>query len=129
MNPILWLTKTISSLFLRGGASRPAPDHFVRRLDPDEIAGAVEKVQGRRLTSFQVALLGRRLRPLRDADDSLVIRVSSPRYRGRAPLVLVTSLAVDGYAAGANSNLRLVEFALVFRETATLEDEVVDLVA
>lgn len=121
--------RVISSLVSRGDASRPAPDHFVRRLGPDEIAGAVEKVQGRRLTSFQMALLGRSLRPLRDADDSLVIRVASPLYKGRAPLVVVTSLAADGYAAEANSNLRLVEFALVFRETATLEDEVVDLVA
>ena len=56
MNPILWLTKTVSSFFLRGGASRPAPDHFVRRLDPDEIAWVVEKVQWRRLTSFEATL-------------------------------------------------------------------------
>ena len=124
------IKRVISSLVSRGDVSRPIPDHcFVRRLDPDEVSIGVERILGRRLTSFENALLERRLRPLRDADDSLVIRVASPRYEGRAPLVVVTSLAVDGYAAAASSPLQLVESALVFREAATLEDDVVDLVA
>lgn len=126
---ILWLTKTISSFFLRGGASNPAPDLFVRRLDSDDIAGAVAKVLGRRLTSFEADLLTRELRPLRDADDTLFIRVASPRYEGRAPIVMIRSLAVDGYAAEGNIPLQVIESALVFREHATLEDGVIDLVA
>lgn len=128
-NPFFWLTKAISSFIARGSASHPAPAHFVRRLDPDEVSIGVERILGRRLTSFENALLERQLRPLRDADDSLVIRVASPRYEGRAPLVVVTSLAVDGYEAGASNPLQLVESALVFRSPSTLEDDVVDLVA
>jgi hypothetical protein len=42
---------------------------------------------------------------------------------------MISSLAVDGYAAEGNIPLQVIESALVFRQDSTLEDEVVDLVA
>lgn len=131
MNPILWLRKALSSFVLRGDASSPAlDDHFVARLDPDEIAVGVEKVLGRRLTSFETNLIEQQLRPLRDGDDSLAIRVASPRYEGgRAPVVFVRSLAISGYAAMSTEPLTLVESATIARENPTAFDEVVDIVA